>query len=168
MQQIIKHLQESFCNYGETEEEILKQYRKINVTYNHADLVQVYFKALQDARTILLYLQGTVVYKVIIFQGIYQFNNHMNLNEAVDDWKKKTASPKTWNAFKAHFTKEVTKNHKHSSPLKETGSDNQFKEQVETNRNNTETVKKFQIEQSQTIKELTTHLDHPESLKSPT
>ena len=50
--------------------------------------MQLYFKSLQDTWTILVYLQETVVDKVLIFQLIIQFNKPMDLNKAVDDQKK--------------------------------------------------------------------------------
>ena len=53
--------------------------------------------------------------------------------------------------FKMHFTKAVMRNQKRSGTLREIGSTNKFKEQVEINRDNTETVAKLQIEQAQTI-----------------
>ena len=56
-QQIINHLQENFCDEEETEEKIFKPYKEMKVKYNPADMVQVYFKALQDARTILVSIQ---------------------------------------------------------------------------------------------------------------
>ena len=55
----------------------------MNMKYDNADLVQVYFKELHDAKTILLSLQDTVMYKVLIPQSIYQFNKHIDLNKAV-------------------------------------------------------------------------------------
>ena len=58
----------------------------MNVKYNPADLAQVYFKALQDACTIRVSLQETVADKVLICQAIYQFNKHMDLNEAVEKY----------------------------------------------------------------------------------
>ena len=61
----------------------------MNVTYEPTDLVQVCSKALQDARTIIASLHYTVAEKVIIFQGTNQFNKHMDLNKAVDTWKRK-------------------------------------------------------------------------------
>ena len=85
LQKIIKHLQENFCDNKETKEEILKQYNKMNVKYNLADMVQVYFKALQDARTILVSPQETVTERVLILQAIYKFNKHMDFNEDVDE-----------------------------------------------------------------------------------
>ena len=86
-QQTVKHLQENVCDDEETQEEILKQYNKINVKYNPADMVQVYFKTLQDACTILASLQETVADKILFFQAIDQFNKHMDINKAVDEWK---------------------------------------------------------------------------------
>ncbi|WP_288992558.1 hypothetical protein [uncultured Marinobacter sp.] len=157
-QQIIQHLQDTFCDDEETEEEILKQYKIMNVKYDPSELVQVYFKALQDARTILASLNETASDKVLIRQGIDQFNKHMDLNEAVDDWKKKPSIDKTWKAFKTHFSKAITKNNKRSGTLKEIGIANQVQEQVEANRDNTETVAQFQLEQAQTIEALTTRL----------
>ena len=67
----------------------------MNVKYDPSELVQVYFKALQDARTILASLNETVNDKVLIRQGIDQFNKHMDLNESVDEWKKNLAVNKT-------------------------------------------------------------------------
>ena len=116
-QQIIKHLQENFCDEEETEEEIIKQYKKMNVKYDPADMVQVYFEELQDALTILLYLQDTVTNKVLIRQVIYQFNKHMDINESVEAWKN-IASQKSWKKFKMHFTKAVMKNQKRSGTLR--------------------------------------------------
>ena len=83
-QQIIKHTQENFSDNEETKEEILKQYKKMNVKYDPADTVQVYFKALQYARTTLVYLQETFTDWVLNFQAIDQFNKHMNINEAMN------------------------------------------------------------------------------------
>ena len=60
----------------------------MNLKYDPADMVQVYLKALQDTRTILMSLIETVAERVLICQAIYQFNKHMNLNEAIDEWKK--------------------------------------------------------------------------------
>jgi hypothetical protein len=57
----------------------------------------------------------------------------------------------TWKSFKTHFSKAVTKNQRRSGKLKEIGIANQVKEQLETNRDNTETVAQFQVEQAQTI-----------------
>jgi hypothetical protein len=76
-QQIIQHLQDTFCDDEETEEEILKQYKIMNVKYGPSELVQVYFKALQDTRTILASLNETASDKVLIRQGINQFNKHI-------------------------------------------------------------------------------------------
>ena len=87
-QKIIKQLQENFCEDEETEEETLKQYKKMNIKYDPDDMVQVYFKALHDARTILMYLQETVTDRLLLSQYIFQFNKHMNLNEAVEEWEK--------------------------------------------------------------------------------
>jgi hypothetical protein len=157
-QEIMQHLQDSFCDEEEAEEEILKQYKVMNVKYDPSALVQVYFKALQDARTILVSLNETVNDKVLIRQGIDQFNKHMDLNDAVDEWKNKVIEDKTWRIFKTHFSKAVTKNHKRGGTLREIGIANQVQTQVDTNRDNTETVAQFQIEQAQTIEALTARL----------
>ena len=79
-EKIVKHLKENFCDDEETEEGIIKQYKKLNVKYDPADLMQVYFKAMQDEQSILVSLQETDVYRLLILQGLYQFNNHMDLN----------------------------------------------------------------------------------------
>ena len=55
------------------------------------------------------------------------------------------------------------KNQKRSGTLREIGIANQVKEKLETNRDNTETVTKFQINQAQTIEELTASLDQLEN-----
>ena len=99
----------------------------------------MYLKALQYACTILVSLQETVAEKVMICQYIDQFNKHMDLNETVDYWKE-IVPQKTWKKFKMHFTKLVTNNQKLIGTLREIGISNKFKEQVETNRGNTETV----------------------------
>ena len=64
----------------------------MNVKYDPADLVQVYFEALKYSRTILVYLQEMFVYKVITIKGIDHFNKHMELNKTVDDWGKNRIS----------------------------------------------------------------------------
>ena len=92
----------------------------------------------------------------------------MDLNEAVDDCKKKIASHKSGKRFKTHFTKEVTKNQKRSRDLREIRIANQFKDQVEKNRDNTETVTKSQTEEEHKIEELTSRLAHLESPEAPT
>ena len=45
--------------------------------------MQAYFKALQNAQTVIVYIQDTVTYKVLIPQSIYRFNKHIDLNKAV-------------------------------------------------------------------------------------
>ena len=60
----------------------------MNVKYEPDDLVQLFFKELHDAQTILVSLQETGPYKVLIRQGIDQFKKNVDLNEAVDDLKK--------------------------------------------------------------------------------
>ena len=87
-QKIIKQLQENFCEDEETEEETLKQYKKMNIKYDPDDMVQVYFKALQDARTILVSLYETITNRFLICQVIDQFNKHMDPNKAADEWEK--------------------------------------------------------------------------------
>ena len=84
-QDLIQHLQDTFCDDEEKEEEILKQYQSMRVSYDPADFIQIYYKALQDARTILVTLQETINDKILIRQAIDQFNKHMDLNEAVDE-----------------------------------------------------------------------------------
>ena len=88
-EKIVKHLKENFCDDEETEEGIIKQYKKLNVKYDPADLVQVYFKELHDAKTILLSLQDTVTYKVLIPQSIYRFNKHIDFNKAIHEKKSR-------------------------------------------------------------------------------
>ena len=83
-QQIMKHPQETFCVDEKTEEEILKQYKKMNVKYDPADMMQVYLKELQDTRTIRVSLQETVTDRVLIHHVIDQLNKHMDLDEAVE------------------------------------------------------------------------------------
>ena len=139
----------------------------MNVNYNPDDMVQVYFKALQDARTILVYLQETVTERVLIFKAVDQFNKHIDLNEAVNEWKN-IAPQKAWKKLKMHFIKALMKNQKRISILREIVIADQVKEQVETNRDNTETVAKFQIEKAQAIEELTARLAQLENTKSPT
>jgi hypothetical protein len=157
-QEIMKHLQDTFCDDEEEEDKILKQYRVMNVKYDPSDMIQVYFKVLQDACTILVSLSETINNKVLIRQAIGQFNKHMNLNESVDEWKKKLAVNKTWTEFKTHFSKAITKNQKRSGTLKEIGIANQVQEQVSANCEHTETVVQFQLEQAQTIVALTARL----------
>eukprot|EP00978_Attheya_sp_CCMP212_P032196 scaffold124342_cov40-Attheya_sp.AAC.4 len=90
----------------------------------------------------------------------------MDLNESVDEWKKKPALNKTWTEFKTHFSKAITKNQKRSGTLKEIGIANQVQEQVAANRENTETVVQFQLEQVQTIDALNARLARLEATKN--
>ena len=48
---------------------------KMNVKYDPADLMQVYFKAMQDEQSILVSLQETDAYRFLILLGLYQFNS---------------------------------------------------------------------------------------------
>eukprot|EP00978_Attheya_sp_CCMP212_P028926 scaffold101114_cov61-Attheya_sp.AAC.4 len=112
-------------------------------------------------------LNKTVNNKVLVIrQGIDQFNKHMDLNESVDEWKKKPALNNTWTELKTHFSKAITKNQKRSGSLKEIGIANQVQEQVAANRENTETVVQFQLEQAQTIDALNARLAHLEATKN--
>ena len=56
----------------------------MNVKYEPAGMVQVYFKALQGVRTILVSLQEAVADRILTCQAIHQFNKHMYLNKAID------------------------------------------------------------------------------------
>ena len=91
----------------------------------------------------------------------------MDLNKAVDKWKK-IAPQKTWKKFKIQFTKSLVNNQKRIGTLREIGIANQVREQLETNRDNTETIAKFQIEKAQTIEDLTARLAQLENTKSST
>ena len=104
-QQIIKNLQENFFDDEETKEEILKIYKKMNMKYNPDDMVQVYFKALQDARTILVSLYETITNRFLICQVIDQFNKHMDPNKAADEWEK-IAPQKTWKNSKCTLPRQ--------------------------------------------------------------
>ena len=157
-QDIIQHLHDTFCDDEEKEEEILKQYKAMHVAYNPSDFIQIYYKALQDARTILITLQETVNDKILIRQAIDQFNKHMDLNEAVDDWKKTTAPNKTWKNFKIHFAKAVTKNQKRAGTLKDIGIANEVQELVGRAREETDTLAQIQLQQLSTIEALQARL----------
>ena len=96
----------------------------MHVEYDPSEYIQIYYKALQDARTVLVTLKETINDKILIWQAIDQFNKHMDLNEGVDDWKKTPVGNKTWKNFKVHFSKAVTKNQKRAGTLKEIGITN--------------------------------------------
>ena len=157
-QEIIQHLHDTFCDDEEKEEEILKQYRAMHVEYNPAEYIQIYYKALQDARTILVTLQETINDKILIRQAIDQFNKHMDLNEAVDEWKKTSSQNKNWKNFKTHFAKAVTKNQKRAGSLKNIGIANEVQELVSRTREEAETLAQVQIQQLATIEALNARL----------
>ena len=66
-------------------------------------------------------------------------------------WRVENIAPeKIRKKFKINFTKAVMKNQKRSVTLREIGTVDKIKDQVETRRENMETVAKFQIEQQHT------------------
>ena len=67
---------------------------------------------MQNTKTTLVFLQENVSDKQLIRQALDQFDEHADLHQAVDDWKNKPAADKTWNKFKIHFSKEITKTQK--------------------------------------------------------
>ena len=105
--QIIEHLQDSYCDAEEKEDESIKQEENLKITYDPADLPQAYFACLQHARIILVSLKETVQDRKLIHQALTEFNKHVDLHTAVDEWKLKPPAQKTWGAFKIHFTKAI-------------------------------------------------------------
>ena len=140
LQDIIQHLHDTFCDDEEKEKEILKQYKAMHVAYNPSEFIQIYYKALQDSRTILIALKEIINDKIFIRQAIDQFNKRIDLNEAVDDWKKTTAPNKTWKNFKIHFAKAITKEQKRAGTLKDIGIANEVQELVSKVREETDTL----------------------------
>lgn len=152
--EIIKHLRDTFCDDEQKEGEILEQELKLQVAYDPDDLPQVYFKKLQETRTILVWLGETVPDKKLIRQAISEFNKHADLHQALDEWKRKDPVDKTWDNLKTHITKAVVTFTKRSSTLKSIGIVSQVQEQITSNKENTEVVAQVQLEQARTIAEL--------------
>ena len=63
---------------------------------------------MQYSQNSIVPLQETVAEKVLIRQGINQFNKHINLNDAVNDWKK-THIPKIMEDIQGTFHKSSNK-----------------------------------------------------------
>ena len=89
----------------------------------------------------------------------------MDLNYAVDEWNKEVINDKTGNNYNTHLSKAITKNKKRHGTLHEIGIENVVKERLDTNRDNTETISQYQIEQAQTIEALIDHILSLEATK---
>jgi hypothetical protein len=79
-----------------------------------------------------------------------QFQQHMDLNDALDRWKEKESLQKTWLSFKTFFGKEIKKNRNRKGTFKEIGLANAVtQQQVETNRENQQILTANSIKQKQ-------------------
>ena len=105
---IMQHLQDTFCDDEEKETEILLQEDRMKVKYDPSELPQAYFAKLQNAKTILTFLNKTVTDRRLIRAGINQFEKHADLYTAVDEWKQKLTAYKTWPNLKTFFAKQIT------------------------------------------------------------
>jgi hypothetical protein len=84
-----------------------------------------------------------------------QFQKQMDLNDAVDRWKEKPATAKTWALFKTFFSKETKKNRNRKGTFKAIGLANAVTQQLgETNRENQQILTANSIEQNNTIEAL--------------
>ena len=136
--EIIKHLQDVFCEDEEKEAEVLVQEEKlVRAAYNPDELPHAYFKELQDAKTMLVFLKESVPDKKLIWHAINQFNKRPDLHHAVDEWVKKATATKTWPALKAHFLKATVENKKRKGTHSEIRSLNQVQENLQANMDDT-------------------------------
>ena len=99
---------------------------------------QTYFACLQHARMILVCLKETVQDRKLIRQALTEFNKHTDLHASVDEWKLKSATNKTWGAFKIHFTKAIITRRKRGGTFQDVGISNNVQADLDANKENTE------------------------------
>jgi hypothetical protein len=119
--EIITHI----CNANVTPEYhddgIIAIEEDMRQNYDPNEQPQVYFKKLHTCRMLLLQLLVECPEKILICTAMNQFQKHMDLNDAVDRWKEKESSQKTWLNFKTFFTKEIKNNRNRKGTFKEIG-----------------------------------------------
>jgi hypothetical protein len=93
-----------------------------------------------------------------------QFQKQMDLNDAVDRWKKRPAREKTWDLFKKFFHKETKKNRNIQGSFKAIGLANAVTHQLgEINRENQQILTANSIQQNNVIEALVAKIEAMET-----
>ena len=135
--QIIDHLQDSYCDEEEKEDDIIKQEEHLKIPYDPAELPHTYLACLPHSRMILVCLKETVQDRKLIRQALREFNKHADLHASVDEWKLKSATDKTWDAFKIHFPKAIITHRKRCDTFRDIGIANNVQADLDANKENT-------------------------------
>ena len=114
--------------------------------YDPGEMPQVCYKHLQTGRLMLARLNCETSENMMIRPAMHQFQQQMDLVDAVDKWKETKSDKKTWDNFKLHFSREIKRNRTRKGSMKQLGIVNAVQEQVEINRTNQQLLTENSIE----------------------
>jgi hypothetical protein len=134
--QLFEHLMDQYVQPEDIADQITELHQILEQHYDANKEPQVYYKAIQDARTTLESLNETVKESTLIRHGLNQFKDHLDLKMDIKAWKKFPRADKTWKNFKSHFTRAINDNKSDTGTLKAIGIANAVKEQVDQNKEN--------------------------------
>ena len=105
-------------------------------------------------------LKETVQDRKLIRQALTEFNKHVDLHKAVDEWKLKFPAQKTWSLFKIHFTKAIIIRRKRGGTFRDIGIANNVQADLDANKENSELMAQVQHQQAQLINDLSLELQN--------
>ena len=111
----------------------------------------MYYKVVQDARNTLESLNEIIDEATLIWHGLIQFKEHIDLKLDVKTWKKLPRADKTWRKFKPHFTKAIKNNKSDTGTLKAIRIANAVREQVDQNKENQRILAQATVEANDMI-----------------
>ena len=128
--QIYTHIKDNFLLPRDVSREITKTRSDLKVAYNPDDIVQVYYKSLQNSKLSLAALGDPVADEEIMRCAFEAFEVQSDLKEACQEWDRQAAPP-TWARMMTHFSIEIQRNRTDPSKLKIQGEANAVLQQVE-------------------------------------
>ena len=128
--QIYTHIKTNFLLPRDISWEITKTRADLKVPYNPAEIVQVYYKSLQNSKLTLAALGDPVTNVEIMRCEFEAFKVQSDLKEAYQEWDRQAVAP-IWARMMTHFSIEIQRNCTNPSKLKIQGEANAVLKQVE-------------------------------------
>jgi hypothetical protein len=152
--ELFDHLLDQYVQPEDVASQITALHKILEQNYDPNEEPQVYYKTVQDARNTLEALNETIDEATLIWHGLNQFKEHLDLKLDVKTWKQLTWAEKTWKKFKSHFTKAIDNNKRDTGTLKAIGIANAVKEQVDQSKENQRILAQATVEANDKIDQL--------------
>ena len=152
IQQLPKHLEYTYIDIDDLEDEINDNEATLNLTYDPNEAPEMYWNRLQQCQMTAADLQEKITDNRVMRVSITHFRDHADLTDDTIDWKKKPVTDRKWNNFKKHFGKAIRRNKKDKGTFSKLGIANDAIE------SNVSAIEEAAILQSKTISALQTEL----------